>query len=123
MALEQLNKLPTEKKKPVNVKPKKAESNNSNQCQPVQPTETQEEKMNAELDTIPVPTSIAMNQFRQDINNAIMNTPLHIECVMEVLRSAVVSVEAAAMQTAAKEMEEYRFKVEEVQKKYTSPNK
>lgn len=77
-----------------------------------------EEKFNQEASQVPVPTSVAMNQLRQNINEVISHTPLHIECVLEVLRSACIAVEEVATQTAEREANEYYAKIGEIRNKY-----
>lgn len=77
-----------------------------------------EELFQKEASDVKVPVSILMNQFRQDLNKIISESSLHIECVLEILRSACTTVEMVAAETANKEMTEYREEIQKIQNKY-----
>lgn len=87
-------------------------------CEEETTEEVQGPSFEEEAMSIPVPTSVAANNFRQQINNAIQTTPLHIEIVLEILRSAVDAVSAVATQTAQQEASEYYSRIEQLQNKH-----
>lgn len=80
--------------------------------------EEKQRKFNEEASKIEVPTSIAMNQLRDDINKSISRSSLHVECVLEVMRSACVALEEAAAKTASEEYASYQKSINDLRKKY-----
>lgn len=71
-----------------------------------------------EASEVNVPTSILMNQFRDNLNQCIERSQLHVECILEILRTACVSMEQTAAEIAAEEYSVYSGKIEELKKKY-----
>lgn len=79
-----------------------------------EPDEKAIENFTEKLREIPVPTSVAMNNLRTDINDAVARSPLHIECVLEVFRSMYNALENAAISVAEKEASEYTKKIDDL---------
>lgn len=71
-----------------------------------------------EANGVQIPISVGMNSLREDINRAISNSPLHIECILEIFRSTVTMLEKVASENAEKETNEYYSKINELKEKY-----
>ena len=107
-------------KRPDNVVTRKAATKNgSDNIQNTEDQKTAEEKFNEEASQVEVPTSVAMNQLRQALNGIISSSPLHVECILEVLRSACNAVEKLAAEVATKEMNGYNEQIQTIRQKYT----
>lgn len=106
--------------RPDNVVTRKAATKNgSDNIQNTEDQKTAEEKFNEEASQVEVPTSVAMNQLRQALNDIISSSPLHVECILEVLRSACNAVEKLAAEVATKEMNGYSEQIQTIRQKYT----
>lgn len=81
-------------------------------------TEDNRNQFMKEASEVNVPTSILMNQFRDNLNQCIERSQLHVECILEILRTACVSMEQTAAEIAAEEYSVYSGKIEELKKKY-----
>lgn len=107
-------------KRPDNIATRKAATKKeSDNVQNTEDQKTAEEKFNEEASQVEVPTSVAMNQLRQSLNDIVANSPLHVECILEVLRSACNAVEKLAAEVATKEMNEYGEQIQTIRQKYT----
>lgn len=67
---------------------------------------------------VPIPQSVAMNALRNDINNAISRSPLHIECILEVFRTTCDMLEKSAAETAQQEAMAYDNQIMELRQKF-----
>ena len=70
------------------------------------------------VNNVEVPISVGMNALREDINKVISNSPLHIECMLEVFRSTCSMLEKVAAENAEKETNAYYSKIEELREKF-----
>lgn len=76
------------------------------------------EEFYKEVNNVEIPISVSMNALREDINRVISNSPLHIECMLEVFRSTCSMLEKVASENAQKEANEYYSAIGELKEKY-----
>lgn len=70
------------------------------------------------VNNVEVPISVGMNALREDINRTISNSPLHIECILEIFRSTCNMLEKVAAENAEKETNAYYSKIEELKDEF-----
>lgn len=80
--------------------------------------EESRQKFFEEAGSVEVPISVGMNTLREEINRVISNSPLHIECMLEVFRSTCTMLEKVASENAEKEANAYYSKLNELREKY-----
>ena len=76
------------------------------------------QKFIEEANNVEVPVSVGMNSLREEINRVISNSPVHIECMLEVFRSTCTMLEKVASENAEKETNAYYSKINELKEKY-----